>query len=116
MNYSVAPIVEPLKLREVGGGIAVLTAPAEAIAAARARKGAIEEALGRAIGRPIRVELRADPAGPSSAEASADHLPDTAARAEAMKNPIVRRAVELFDARIISVEDDTESPIAPPAP
>jgi hypothetical protein len=105
-NPSVAPIVEPLRLEKIEGNVAVVIAPTTtALGAARTRRGAIEEGLSKALGRTIRLELRAAEAAPDSASAPASAV-DTAARAQAMNNPLVRRAVELFDARVVDVQDD----------
>jgi hypothetical protein len=105
-NPSVAPIVEPLSLEKIEGNVAVVTAPTTtALGAARTRRGAIEEGLSKALGRTIRLELRAAESAPGSAAAPRSVV-DTAARAQAMSNPLVRRAVELFDARVVDVQDD----------
>jgi hypothetical protein len=47
-------------------------------------------------------------AAPAANDAPAPRLAahDSAARAQAMNHPLVRRAVELLNARLIDVEDD----------
>ncbi|MBL8745416.1 MAG: hypothetical protein JNK58_03565 [Phycisphaerae bacterium] len=106
-NPSVAPVIELLTLEKIEGNVAVVCAPtAGALGAARTRRGAIEDGLSKALARNMRLELKAaeTPAGdPRAPEA----VVDTAARAQAMSNPLVRRAVELFDARVVDVQDDT---------
>lgn len=105
-NPSVAPIVEPLVLEKIEGGVVVVVAPTTmALGAARTRRGAIEEGLSKAMGRTIRLELRASESAPSAAALPTGAV-DTAARAQAMSNPLVRRAVELFDGRVVDVQDD----------
>lgn len=101
-----APIAEPLVLERLDAGVAVVSAPTPiALGAARTRRTAIEDALSKAAGRTIRLELRAADVPASSPPATAN-VPDTAARAQAMNNPLVRRAVELFNATVVDVQDE----------
>lgn len=105
---SVAPIVEPLTLERIEGGVAVVSAPTvTALGAARTRRGAIEEGISKALGRSVRLELRAADRPPEAAPTESPTTSDPAARAKAMSNPLVRRAVELFDGRVVEVSDDT---------
>jgi hypothetical protein len=107
-NFSVAPIIEPLKLERLDAGIAVLSAPdAEALGAARTRRSAIEEGLTKAAGRPLRVDLRLAESAPRQQPALSPHAVNSVERERAMQNPLVRRAVELFDGRVVDVEDET---------
>lgn len=110
-NFSVAPIVEPLTLDRLDGNLAIIIAPTmTALGAARTRRGAIEDGLTKAIGRPVRIELRASEKPVESPEAIQPSHPDPAARAKAMSNPLVRRAVELFDGRVVDVSEDQGEP------
>jgi len=55
------------------------------------------------LGQRVRVELR----GPGTDEKAPP--PDAVLQAEALKNPLVRRAMELFEARLIAAEPDDEA-------
>jgi len=72
------------------------------------RREAIAKIVGEALGRPVRVEIGSD-------DAPAAQAPEPgASETTAAELPLVRQAMDLFDAQIVSVEDDVEPP--PPAP
>lgn len=106
-QQSVASAIESLRLIAVEGSLATVIAPdADSFAAAKARRSAIESALTAAAGRSMRAEIRLVEGEGEVRRASAvvaQGAPDTD---EAMNHPIVRRAMELFGARVIEVRGD----------
>lgn len=106
-NFSVAPVVEALRLERIEAGSAVVIAPdAESLGAARTRRSAIEEALTKAAGRPLRLDLRLAEMTERAQPVLSPHAIDASDRERAMQNPLVRRAIELFDGRVVDVQDD----------
>jgi len=61
--------------------------------------------ISKHLGRPVRVHLEAD-AGPGAAAPAAANHPaaDAAALEEAMKHPLVRKALDLLDGKIVRIE------------
>ena len=79
----------------------------DALAAAKARKASIEEFLSKAAGRTVRVEFQSSgDAPPTSPRAGANV--DAHAIAAAQSHPLVRRAMEILDARLIDVQDEPQ--------
>lgn len=72
------------------------------LARARARRVWLAEQLSSAIGRGVRVELR-EPEATTAAETE-PNLDDAAMRRQAEEDPVVKRAMELFDARVVRIE------------
>jgi len=110
-NPSVSAVIEPLMLERIDGTLAYLSAPsAESLSMVKPRKAAIEELLGKLLGRTMRIELKLAADAASLPEPAAARQPagimDPDDRAAALKNPLVKRAIELFDARLIDVQDD----------
>jgi hypothetical protein len=73
-----------------------------------ARRAAIESLLGQAAERPVALEIEVEaPAGSAGAKGSAD-APDAATGPEAPasgeEHQLVRRAAELFKAKVVHVE------------
>lgn len=101
---SIHAAVNGLRLQTLERGVATLEAPdSTAFAYAKARQGVIESLLQDVVGERIRVEIRAP--------GTEDHAPppDAVLQAEALKNPLVRRAMELFEARLIAAGPDDEA-------
>lgn len=72
----------------------------------RAQAGEIARAIGGVVGRAVEVDVRAPEAGPDAAPARAANV-DAELRREAEAHPSVKRAMDLFGARIVSVERST---------
>ncbi len=69
-----------------------------------AQTAKIEALVSRAAGRPAKLEARAPvvttkPVTPASAPPT-----DATARAQAVNHPLVKRAMELFDAKLVRVD------------
>lgn len=75
---------------------------------AEARRGSLEELFERASGRRVRVEFTLPVDGGGEATGSSREV-DQATRTEAEANPVVHRAMELFDARVVDVEREPPS-------
>lgn len=105
---SIKSVIESLTIERESAGQVVLAAnDQETLSAARAMKSTLDDLLSKAAGRTLRSELKlADGAGPQVVVREVGF--DAAAHHEAMSNPLVRKAVELFDARLIDVQPDHE--------
>lgn len=116
-------VVEMFEFKSLAAGIAKLALnPKASPLVAKAKSGWMGDLLSKAAGSPVRVELVAEPGasggaatsnkpgapsagpGPTPARLSADA--EAALRRQAMEQPLVKRAAELFNARIIGIEDD----------
>ncbi len=111
-NASVRAAVESLTFEREHAGVLTLRAPNTTEAAtAKARLSSINDLLSTVAGRTVRIDIRTPEAADDSATTSptAPRSPavDAAAYAQAQSNPLVRRAMELFDARLVDVRDDT---------
>ncbi|MCA9311134.1 MAG: hypothetical protein KDA21_08005 [Phycisphaerales bacterium] len=73
---------------------------------AEGRRSALEELFERAAGRRIRVEYVVHRAGDHPADDGREL--DHATRRAAESDPVVSRAMELFDARVVDVEGDPD--------
>lgn len=113
-------LVELFELKSVRGDTAeVVVADASKAVFARTKVEWVGGLLTKALGRTMHARLIDAPAPEAAARDSADTptrsagasliAADAAARAEAMENPLVRKAMDLFNARVISVENDTEA-------
>ncbi|MEQ8850831.1 MAG: hypothetical protein RIB32_03505 [Phycisphaerales bacterium] len=71
---------------------------------AKGRSSQLEALFEQAAGERIRIEFveSAD----KVEDTPAREAPGAAARAEASKHPVVGRAMDLFDARVVDIEDD----------
>lgn len=105
LNQSAGPalkaIVERLSLVSLQGDTAIVHAPAAHVELARSRAGKIETALRAVLGRAVRVETREEAAPDHEGETGAGEI-DEAIR----DDPLVRGAIEVFDARIVRVGPD----------
>ncbi len=66
---------------------------------------ALEQALAEVVGAPVKVELALLPDEPSAEAPSPRPVPQRQRRAEIAEHPMVRRATELFDARVTRIEE-----------
>lgn len=100
-------MLELLTLEREDGAELVLVAktPSERDAAS-ARKSAIENAARDMTGRSVRVTIKLA-GGEAAPRTPSTPAVDAAAYAQAQASPLVRRAIELFDARLVDVQDDT---------
>lgn len=115
-NASVKAAVEPLTFEREHAGVLILrAATATEASTARARVSSINDMLSTVAERTLRVDIRVLDAPGSDAERDASSGPapaprspavDPAAYSAAQSNPLVRRAIELFDARLVDVQDD----------
>lgn len=110
---SLASLADDLRLTELSAGLAIVSAPTNTKANyARTRQATLAEILSEVTGSRVRVEVRlAQGVSARSAQAPA---PSSVAHAEAVKDPLVRRAMELFDARVVDVSDDPRGGARPP--
>jgi len=75
-------------------------------------KARIESVLEQVAGRPVKAAFLEAPAPSPSSAARRPASVDPVAQAEVKKDPVVRRAMELFDARIVDIQH--APPEAPP--
>lgn len=74
------------------------------LAYARQRSEQIAELFKQAMGKAVKVSLKSDAETPARA-------PDSAQDREALEHPLVKQAIDLFNARVVSVERDaTQDP------
>lgn len=111
-NPSVLSVVESTRLERLDGQRATLAIVRDSnIAYVRARKGALEALLEKVAGVAARIEFIEvnEGAAPSDPQHSDGPRPtvDQATQARVMQNPVVRKAVELFDARIVEVAPES---------
>jgi len=109
---SLAGLADDLRIEGVSGGVVTLVASKPSQAKyARSRVDQIGEMFSRAesgsgMGR-LRVEIRlANEAGGGAGVEKIGAIPGSVSQAEAAKNPLVRRAIELFGARVVDVRDE----------
>ncbi len=102
---SISVATEPMRPVERQGSTLRLSAPERSAKMfTEFQRSKLEEEIERIFGAPLRVELVAERASEAPpAEATAREL-DASARSRAMQHPVVRKATELFDARIIRVD------------
>ncbi len=102
-------LLAELKLASFGGDSArVSVASKHTMAYLRGQPGWLEDLFTRACRRPVRVEIALDA---SAKDGPVNDDPDP--RAAALRLPLVREAVELFDAKIVAV---SEEPLAEDEP
>ena len=66
---------------------------------------AMATGISKYLGRPVRVHLEADAGAGTAAPPAANHpAADAAALEEAMKHPLVRKALDLLDGKIVRIE------------
>lgn len=103
-------MIEGTRLESIGGLSAKLAIVSDSLASyVRNRKGALEELLAKVCGRTLRIEFveafndehksQESESQQSSPRAGVDPV----SQAEVMKDPVVRRAVDLFGARIVEI-------------
>lgn len=114
---SLASLADDLSLTTLADGVAVFSAPTSTKANyARTRQSTLSDILTEITGARVRIEVRT--AQSRSTAAAPATVPSSVAHAEAVKDPLVRRAMELFDARVVDVSDDApgqQSQAASPA-
>lgn len=104
-NPSVKAVIDQLSLVSAEGSLVRLRPmDGSSASSARARKAQLEELLSAEAGRSVRVEF--DPPASGASRAMPAGVVDAALHAEASRNPLVRRAMELFDARVIDVRPE----------
>lgn len=100
-------MADELAFESLSGGVATLIASdARAFNFWRTRLQALSDALTAASGGEARLRVEVRPAPEPAGAAAARPVPDSVAHAEAAKDPLVRRAMELFGARLIEVRDE----------
>ena len=104
-NVRLAPVVEALCWDRCldGPSISLTLSDASLLAYARTCIGAIEKLFAAGLGRPTRVELVVTAAAQANGRAASEHKASSADFAEAAQIPIVRKAMEMLDARIVEV-------------
>ena len=93
--------LEYLVFSGVDGDAVRLTLPEEAASVARmmeATRGRLEELIREVAGKRMRVEMDTAAATPRQAEVTTSDLDDAA------EDPVIREAIELFDATVVRVE------------
>ncbi len=105
-NARLGPVVDALSWdqRLDGPTISLVLEDASLLAYARTCLGAVEKIFAAALGRPVRLELIAGAAAPANGKTTGTALPSSSEFAEAAQIPIVRKAMELLDARIVDVK------------
>lgn len=112
-SASQSSFVDLFELKSIRGQVAeVVVRDASKIVVARTRLELVSGLLSKAAGAPITarlLEAAAPSAAPDSSAVSAGARAvqvDAAARNLAMEQPLVKKAIDLFGARLIGVEDD----------
>lgn len=110
--------LESISLMRLEGSVAFVR-PVNAAHASRVKAGVgwFEARFTEAAGRSIRVKVETpDEAAPGPAAPAQPGLDDASLRREAESNKLVRTAMDLFQARLLRVEDapDAPDPGAPP--
>lgn len=73
-----------------------------------AQTAKIEALISKAAGRPAKIEARAPAPAPKQASTQTPAAnTDSSARAQAVNHPLVKRAMELFDAKLVRVDKPT---------
>ncbi|TVQ31583.1 MAG: hypothetical protein EA376_08930 [Phycisphaeraceae bacterium] len=101
-------LLSSLSLRSCEGGRAVIAAASpDAVSYAKSKSEQIGKLMRECIGRPVRIEIVSDDvAPPRRAPATVDN--------SVYENPLVRQAMELFDAQVIGVEEIRQAGPAEP--
>lgn len=103
--------IEATSIRVAGGTLMIGVAPTIGALGppTPAQTAKIEAIVTRAAGRPAKLEARAPTPTAKPAAAAPPATPtDAAARAQAVNHPLVKRAMELFDAKLVRVDKPTE--------
>ncbi|MCC6908987.1 MAG: DNA polymerase III subunit gamma/tau [Phycisphaerales bacterium] len=105
-NARLGPVVDALSWdqRLDGPSISLTLNDGSLLAYARTCLGAIEKIFASALGRPVRIELIASAAAAANGHGPGPALPSSSQFAQAAQIPIVRKAMELLDARIVDVK------------
>jgi len=109
---SLAGLADELRIVGVSAGVVTLAASSQSQANyARSRADLLGEIFSRAGEGPgrLRVDIRlVKEAGSGQTPEQSRAIPGSVAQAEAAKNPLVKRAIELFDARVVEVRDEAD--------
>ena len=98
-------LAQTLRLQSIDSDRAVLTADnPKMLANARHQTDLLASMFREALGRPVRIEFAGDSDAPAASPAP-NRLNDPV-----LEHDLVRKAVELFDARVVSIEDDDTPP------
>jgi hypothetical protein len=105
-NVRLGPVVDALSWdkRLDGPSIALTLGDGSLLAYAKTCLGAIEKIFGAALGRPTRVELVVSPSAESNGRPTNEAAAARADYEAAAQIPLVRKAMDMLDARIIGVE------------
>ena len=103
---SVRVLIDALELKELGAGSAtVVVRSAGKLGHAKMERARLGELIGEAMGRGA-VEVKVLAGEQMSAGAAVQRTRLTGEQEQkAMQNPVVRKAVELFDARLVAVRE-----------
>jgi hypothetical protein len=101
--------IAQIHLLRFDGSTALLAFTPDATAFVRKQVDELKQQIRRALGAAIRVEFEA-----SGSDAQPPASPERR-REEVKKNPLVARAMDLFDAEVIAVEEIPRQPAASPS-
>ncbi|MDX2119107.1 MAG: hypothetical protein SFY96_13080 [Planctomycetota bacterium] len=99
-------LVESVQLSELSDEHAIVTAESDLAAAVQGAAPEIEDLLRRVFGKPLRLKIAGDAAA-NRERISTLTTPITAANAKVpalAEHPLVKEAIELFNARIVGVQ------------
>lgn len=104
---SVRVLLDALDLKSLdAGGATVVVKSAAKLGSARSSRAKLGELIGEAMGRGGPVEVRVEAAAGVSQLAPAPTGRITGEQEhKALQNPLVRKTVELFDARIVEIKE-----------
>jgi hypothetical protein len=105
-------LLSKLTLESIDSSSAVIAAPHESFEMAQAAEPEIEASLISVLGRRIKIEFR--DAGKSPESAPVQQQGGGSSISQIESNPLIKRATELFGARIVSVQPRRPSGAAPP--
>lgn len=99
-------MLEQVSLASLEGGVAVLTPRPEVRRLLQQRLAEVEQHVGAVLARPVQCVLEgADDAGGSAPDGDGGAAePGAHAVNVVMNHPLVRRAMEIFNARVVRVE------------
>lgn len=106
-NSAIA-LVESVRLHSIGGGAAVIGVRSAAdLAQFKTRAEQFRAWIEQAVGAPVKVEFKVDDPSPDApAPVVHDRAVEAALMREAEKHPLVRHAMDLFDARIVDIRKE----------
>jgi len=99
-------LVESVQLSELNEEHAIVTAESDLAAAVQGAAPEIEDLLRRVFGKPLRLKIADDPtAGRERISALTTPISASGAQIPALaEHPLVKEAIELFNARIVGVQ------------